>query len=127
MDAGSLLPSSLVNLHSHSVRMADEWVTLGFNIELLFKNILNFFMKSKTLISFQFLKLNQILSEKILMDPHMGSSEILLSCSLRLWAPSIRAQTCESPLFVDMGALIYIMICNIPGCGSFRVHCMPPK
>ncbi len=45
----------------------------------------------------------------------MGSSEILLPCSLRLWRPSLRAQTCESPLFVDMGALIYIMICNIPG------------
>ncbi len=58
--------------------------------------------------------LDQILSEKILMDPpHMGSSEILLSCSLRLWPPSTRAQTCESPLFVDMGVLIYIMICNI--------------
>ncbi len=60
------------------------------------------------------------------MDPLMESSEILLSCSLRLWPPqSLRAQTCEFPLFVDMGALIYIMICNIPGRGWFRVHCMP--
>ncbi len=105
--------------------MADEWVMLGFNLEFLFKNILNFFMKSKALIVFQFKYLNQILSEKILMDPHMGSSEILLSCSLRLWPPSIWAQTYESPLLVDMGALIYITICNIAGRGWFRVHCMP--
>jgi hypothetical protein len=47
VDAGSLLPSSLVNLHSHGVRMADECITLGFNIEFLFKNIFNFFIKSK--------------------------------------------------------------------------------
>jgi hypothetical protein len=115
----------IVNLHSQGVRMADEWVMLGFNLEFLFKNILNFFMKSKALIVFQFKYLNQILSEKILMDPHMGSSEILLSCSLRLWPPSIWAQTYESPLLVDMGALIYITICNIAGRGWFRVHCMP--
>jgi hypothetical protein len=44
----------IVNLHSQGVRMADEWVMLGFNIEFLFKNILNFFMKSKAIIVFQF-------------------------------------------------------------------------